>query len=615
MQATAKVVEKLMNNLAMGLVYVDKSKNILVYNQKAREITGVDFDKTNTHEAGKIEDGDIVIIADNELGDDDGGLLPEDLELINIRDKKIQRGDMFIGVGVYKNRKIHPVYKYIREHNTLLNLNTNYLGFELSITIDHREKHISIIVNGKNYAMKFFNSIGHMVVIDRMNGNVKFFQMPGYSVRKESPKTLLQGGAFLAKKENGGTKFPLIGRNILDIFEESELTEKIFELLEGKPYKIMDALYEINKRPFICSLIPFSEEEDTETIDGVFMLLQDATELEAMLEERNRIIEEIEKKHRSHSMYRKSFPQDAFKKFVGSGPLIQDVKYLAYKASKMKFNVIITGESGTGKSQLAREIHELQNLKAPFVEVNCNAITPSLFESELFGYVGGAFTGAVNTGKAGYFESANGGTLFLDEIGELPSEIQVKLLQVLQNKTIYRVGSSKPIKANVRIIAATNKKLEEEVQKGNFRRDLYYRINVFPIEIPPLRERKDDLYILINQIMKKICIQYDIPIKQFSGEALNKLLSHSWPGNVRELENTIERAITLCESRLIYPEHINLISYRKSNTMKSQLQEEEQRIIKETLARYRGDKLSAIKELDISKSAFYEKCKKYNIQL
>lgn len=115
--------------------------------------------------------------------------------------------------------------------------------------------------------------------------------------------------------------------------------------------------------------------------------------------------------------------------------------------------------------------------------------------------------------------------------------------------------------------------------------------------------------------MKKICIQYDIPIKQFSGEALNKLLSHSWPGNVRELENTIERAITLCESRLIYPEHINLISYRKSNTMKSQLQEEEQRIIKETLARYRGDKLSAIKELDISKSAFYEKCKKYNIQL
>lgn len=615
MQETARVVEKLMNNLAMGLVYVDENKHIKIYNQKAREITGVDFDKTNTHEGGFIEAGDIVIIADNALGDDDGGLSTEDLEIINIRDKKIQEGDMFIGMGVYKNRKIYPVYKYIREHNTTLNLNTNYLGFEISVSIDHIEKQISIVVNGKNYSMKFFNSIGHMLVIDRMNGNIKFFQMPGYSVRKESPKMLLQGSKFLAKKNSSEEEFPLIGKSILEVFEASELTDKVFELLDGKEYKIMDALYEINKRPFICSLIPFLEDENSQIIDGVFMLLQDATKLEELLEERNRIIEEIEKKHKVNNIYRKSFPQEAFKKFVGSGPLIQDVKYLAYKASKMKFNVILTGESGTGKSQLAREIHELQNPKAPFVEVNCNAITPSLFESELFGYVGGAFTGASSSGKIGYFEAANGGTLFLDEIGEIPLDIQVKLLQVIQNKTIYRVGSSKASKVDLRIIAATNKKLEDEVQKGNFRRDLYYRINVFPIEIPPLRERKDDLYILINQIMKNICLQYDIPIKQFSGEALNKLLAHSWPGNVRELENIIERAITLCESRLIYPEHINIGEIKRELTLKSQLQEEEKRILKESLIKFGSDKSSVIKELDISKSAFYEKCKKYDIQL
>lgn len=617
MMEAAQVIEKLMNNLSRGLVYVGKDKKILIYNQKAREITGIDFDCTNTHEDGQIMAGDIVIIADNDLGDDDGDLSVEDLELINIRDKKIQSGDMILGIGVYKNKKIEPAYKYIREHqlHTPFVLDANYLGFYINATIDPAEKIISISINGKVFAMNFFNSIGHMVVIDGTNGQIKFFQMPGYSVRRESPGALFRGGYFLAKKETNEEKFPIIGRKLLEIFEESELTRKIFELLDGKEDHIKDALYEINRRPFICSLIPFINKEKLDEIEGVFMMIQDATELEALLEDRNRIIEEIEKKHKVHSSYRKAFPKEAFQKFVGSGHLIQDVKYLAYKASRTKFNVIITGESGTGKSQLAREIHNLKNGKGPFVEVNCNAITPSLFESELFGYVGGAFTGASTSGKAGYFEVANGGTIFLDEIGEIPLDIQVKLLQVLQNKTIYRVGSSKPIQVDIRVIAATNKNLEEEVEKGTFRRDLFYRINVFPIDIPPLRERKSDLYLLINQIMQRICKQYEIPLKQFSGEALRKMLSYSWPGNVRELENIIERAITLCESRLIYPEHINMSSKKSVKTLKELLQEEERRILQETMVRYNGDKQMVMRELDTSKSAFYEKCKKYGIQV
>lgn len=166
---------------------------------------------------------------------------------------------------------------------------------------------------------------------------------------------------------------------------------------------------------------------------------------------------------------------------------------MAWKAANSRFNVILTGESGTGKSKLAREIHNAgEDPGSPFIEVNCNAIAPTLFESELFGYVRGAFTGAKSEGNVGYFEAADGGTIFLDEIGEIPPEIQVKLLHVLQNKIIYRVGSSKPVKVDVRVIAATNKNLEEEVAMGRFRQDLFYRINVFPIDIPPLRERKAD---------------------------------------------------------------------------------------------------------------------------
>lgn len=614
---TAQVLEDFMDNLSRGLVYVDKDSRIMVYNQKAREITGIDFEHTSTHECGEIMEGDIVIIADNDLGDDDGDLSVDDLKLINIHDNKIQQRDMILGMGVYKNKKIEPAYKYIREHrlNTPFVLDNHYLGFHITVTIEPVEKTINIIVNEKRFSMFFFNSVGHMVVIDGKNGKIKFFQMPGYSVRRESVGIILRGGKFLAKKETNEEKFPIIGRKLLEIFEESELTRKIFEILKDKDVKVKDTLYEINRRPFICSLIPFTNQTKPDGIEGVFMMIQDASKLETLLDDRNRIIEEIEKKHQVHSSYRKAFPQDAFRKFVGSGTLIEDVKYLAYKASCTKFNVIITGESGTGKSQLAREIHNLKNADSPFVEVNCNAITPSLFESELFGYVGGAFTGASTSGKIGYFEAANGGTIFLDEIGEIPMDIQVKLLQVLQNKSIYKVGSSKPVQVNVRVIAATNKDLEEEVKQGNFRRDLFYRINVFPIVIPPLRERKTDLYVLINQIMQKICERYEIPLKQFSGGALRKMLSYRWPGNVRELENIIERAITLCESSLIYPEHIHIDSNKPAMTLRELLQEEEMCILQETLMKYNGDKNMVMKELDISKSTFYDKCKRYGIQV
>jgi len=185
---------------------------------------------------------------------------------------------------------------------------------------------------------------------------------------------------------------------------------------------------------------------------------------------------------------------------------------------------------------------------------------------------------------------------------------------VLQNKIIYRVGSSKPIKVDVRVIAATNKNLEEEVAQGRFRQDLFYRINVFPIDIPPIRERKGDLYLLINHILKDLCDNYGLEPKQFSGEALQKMISYNWPGNVRELENAIERAITLCDTDIIYSEHLKIGKGTIPTTMKEMLAKEEERILEMTLLKYNGDKNKAMAELDMSKTVFYEKLKKYNIR-
>ena len=193
----------------------------------------------------------------------------------------------------------------------------------------------------------------------------------------------------------------------------------------------------------------------------------------------------------------------------------------------------------------------------------------------------------------------------------MPPDIQVKLLHVLQNKRIYRVGSSKSIDVNVRVITATNRNLEEEVRQGRFRQDLYYRINVFPICIPPLRQRKDDLYVLINSILSDICVRYDMKPMLLSEEALNKMMRYSWPGNVRELENVIERAITICDSPVIYSEHILIHDdEEEGKTLKEQLLKEEKRIIAEALTRNKGSRQKAMEELGLSKTVFYEKLKK-----
>lgn len=610
-----RVLEQIMENLNQGIVYVDRERKICLCNKKAKEITGIAFGAHDSHAAGWIADGDVVILADNMLGEDDGNLDAEELRTLNIR-TEIKKDEMLVAVGVYRNEKIDPVFKHVREHNlgVPLTVDVNYYGFSIKSSIDTSKKITEITVNEKTYALPYYRAIANMVVIDGRTGGVKFFQAKGYSTRGEDAGELLRGKPFQAKKNEANDR-DVLGKPFLELFDDSELSAMLFSVMDGKAGPVKNWIYEMNKRPVICNIFPGGTEKNDKGFEGVFLTIEDAARLETIMEERNEILRQIEIRNEYVNQRETAdFPEELLDDFAGRSEKAKAVKYMAYKASQSRFNVLLTGESGTGKTKLARAIHRLGNPQAPFVEVNCTAIAPSLFESELFGYVGGAFTGAKSEGKIGFFEAADKGTIFLDEIGEMAPEIQVKLLHVLQNKTIYRVGSSKPVKIDVRVIAATNKNVEEEVAQGRIRQDLYYRLNVFPIHVPPIREHKADLYLLINQLLRGICEDYGLEPKQFSGEAIQKMLSYDWPGNVRELENVIERAISICDSDIVYAEHLCIGSDRAPVTMREILAQEEKRVMEMTLMKYNGDKQKAMEELDISKSVFYDKLKKYGIK-
>ena len=230
---------------------------------------------------------------------------------------------------------------------------------------------------------------------------------------------------------------------------------------------------------------------------------------------------------------------------VAKSPAMQRVVEMAARIATVDSTLLIVGESGVGKEVITNKIHSLSRRKnQPFIKLNCGAIPENLLESELFGYAGGAFTGAKKEGKPGMFELASGGTLFLDEIGELPLGLQVKLLRVLQEKTLTRVGGVKPISVDVRVIAATNKDLPTLVKAGTFRDDLYYRLNVFGIQIPPLRQRREDIPPLLHEMLRKVNQKYSMQ-KRFSTAAVERLVNYDWPGNVREMENLVERLVVL----------------------------------------------------------------------
>ena len=336
--------------------------------------------------------------------------------------------------------------------------------------------------------------------------------------------------------------------------------------------------------------------------------------------------EEREQLRRENQLLRKEVGKEySFENIVSKNEKMQKMFDVIRKVSQYKSTVLITGESGTGKELVARALHyNSDRSQSPFIAVNCGAIPENLLESELFGHAKGAFTDAIRT-KKGLFEEADGGTLFLDEIGELPGQLQVKLLRVLQDGEIRRIGESKSIQIDVRIVAATVKDLSKEVNEGHFREDLFYRLNVLPIHIPPLRERKEDIPLLIQHFIGKYNQTMNKNVADVDHNAMDTLMNYKWYGNVRELENTVERAIVLSEKNNIGLENLPIeIQNFKEESQLEVLSEEEYSIkkaskslevnlIKKALRRTKGNHTHAARLLEISHRALLYKIKEYGI--
>ncbi|MDD5425978.1 MAG: sigma-54 dependent transcriptional regulator [candidate division Zixibacteria bacterium] len=313
---------------------------------------------------------------------------------------------------------------------------------------------------------------------------------------------------------------------------------------------------------------------------------------------------------------------NSFDKFIGKSEVVVRLKKLAQRVASSDSTVMIRGESGTGKDLIARAIHHHSpRCSGPFVTINCAALPETLLESELFGYKKGAFTGAIKD-KDGLFKVASGGTFFLDEVGNTSLAIQVKLLRVLEDKKIIPVGDTQPINVDVRLIAATNADLEEEVRNDRFRADLFYRLNVIPLYIPPLRERKEDIALLVDYFIARYCDKVKVPLKSISDEALQFLGEYHWPGNVRELENTIERAILLNRTdkldisdfpeKLLQKERITVV--KDSDPVTPTLESIEKAYIQYIMVETEGKKSEAAKILGIDSSTLYRKIEKYKLK-
>ncbi|WP_236777820.1 sigma 54-interacting transcriptional regulator [Anoxybacter fermentans] len=413
----------------------------------------------------------------------------------------------------------------------------------------------------------------------------------------------------------------VIGRNMKELVEEGVYSQSVTLLVleEREPVTITHEI-KTGKEVLITGNPVFDEEGN---IVRVVTTVRDLAELNSL---KQQLAETRKLSQRYHSeLAQLRLQQLELDDVVIQSEAMQKVIKLALRLGEVNSTVLITGESGVGKEIVAKIIHRTgQGHEGSLIKVNCGAIPENLLESELFGYEKGAFTGARKEGKPGLFELAEGGTLFLDEISELSLNLQVKLLRAIQEKEIVRVGGVNPIKIQVRIIAATNRNLEQMVKEGKFREDLYYRLNVVPIYVPPLRERREDIIPLIYHFLERFNTQFKTN-KRFDPEALKALERYDWPGNVRELENTVERLVVLTNNDLIgiddLPEYIRSDEYVKTPSniivpslmpLKDAVEEVEKQIIAKALQKYSTTREVA-KVLGVSQPTIVRKMKKYGL--
>lgn len=415
----------------------------------------------------------------------------------------------------------------------------------------------------------------------------------------------------------------IVGRHMKELIDEGyfKSSASLMVLETRQPVTIID-----NIRGGVTCLTTsnpvFNEKGQIIRVVSSVRDMTELAELKSKLEQANQLNQKYEQEL---ELLRRQQLQDDL--IIGQHETMRALRRMIEKVAKTDATVLILGETGVGKELVAKEIQRLSPRRnGPFIRINCAAVPEHLIESELFGYERGAFTGANSTGKPGIFELAESGTILLDEIAELPMDTQAKLLRVLQEKEVTRLGGTRPRKLDVRILAATNKDLEQQVAKGLFRKDLYYRLNILPITVPPLRERREDIPLLVDYFLRLFNRKYGTS-KSFSRPALHRLCDYSWPGNVRELRNLVERLVIVTQEDIIGPEHlVGLVVHRgqkealcpansgEIHTLKEAVRELERHLISEALRTY-GSTHRAAHALGVSQPTVLRKIKKLGIKL
>ena len=591
------ILQSVMDSSSHAMFTMDRQGIVTHINRQAKERFGLFNHSIYSHPAGRLEPGDIVILGTSVMGADDGNLAPEDLAVLGIQDHRLHGGDMLAAVGVYQGAGVKPVYKYLRSGAAGLSLDVTFQGMPINVKITDRE--ISVTVQDRVYTITYFICIGQMVVLDRRTKKVKFWEEKGYSARKEGIGSLLRGGSFIAKSPE--QEICVVGYHFREFFEGELFEEHLRQVLDGRSPGFADMAYEINGFALLASIMPI---HDGGQVVGIIVKFRNIEDIRTTIMERNTAIAAAERKFRESS--ERSLPGEVGDALLGCGSsaAMRAARRRAYKLSQMDCNIFITGEPGTGRTKMAQSIQRVQPRGGPFVRADCSAIDPALLDAELFGREGG---------QPGLFREADGGTLLLDEVGDMPLSVQAKLLNAIRRGEVLPVGAARPVTVDVRLLVIAGPNLRDEVETGRFRQDLYYRLSAFSVEMPPLRDCREDIYLMANELMEQICQRYGMPEKSLSGEAFSKLINYDWPGNLRELENVLEGAAALSDSDIIYPEHIRLETEPAVQTLRQHLRQEERRYIQQTLAQCGGDRQQAMKLLDVSRSVFYERLKEYGL--
>lgn len=591
--------DEIIDNISEGIVAIDDNSRISIMNKKAKEIFGIFQNNPIGHDEGQLDAGDIIIIGDNCLGYDDGGICEEDFKTLGIKEK-FNPGIALIYIGIMGEG---GEYELNSSMDRKISLCRKLRGKTIEVYIDFSSRVINIDIDGISFPYNYIKGAGHIVILDKHDMGLKFFQAKGYSIRKEELKLILKGNRYLEKIKGIQSVIDPCGMKLTEVLGRAVTIDMMLAASRTGKSSYENRYDEINGRPVRCSV--FSADNK-----AACLKVEDLSELKRMTDERDELLEKL------------NVIQDEiynpFDRIKGVSTSIRQTISYAKRAAVSDSTILILGESGTGKSILAEAIHRCSPRRSKrFVEINCGAIPDNLLESELFGYEQGAFTGADKKGKMGLLEYAYGGTVFLDEITEMPLNLQVKMLHVIQNRKVLPVGANEYRDIDVRFICASNRNIKQMVENGTFREDLYYRINVMPIAMPPLRDRKEDMPYLCEEIITRLCAEAKMPIKKLSRSAFNKLSAYSYPGNIRELENILERALYVSEAQTILPEDILLSSDETITVgnLKDILEAAEKKAIISALKIYKGDRQLAMKTLQIGKTSFYDKIKKYNIPL